>query len=207
MTSSGPRPEVNKAFGAMRLWPVDKGLGGSLADRAAELLRRVQGKRAGAPSLTIRAMALELAAAFAYHGQHMTPEMLKLLALAMDVPSGFLSFPDPTGHDGRGQGADPNLRRSAMLLEACNLHQFRSPMSGRKLARLVGVTEATIRAWRSDPIFGDVAKIYSQNIDPKALLENGFDTNAVDLIEANARKARGFEQMAAEEGDAPSASL
>jgi hypothetical protein len=125
----------------------------------------------------------------------------------MDVPSGFLSFPDPAGHDGRGQAADPDLRRLAMLFDARHLHQLRKPMSGRSLAKLIGVAEATVRAWRSDPIFGDVAKTYSQNIDWKTFPENGIDTNAMDLVEAYARKARGFEQMAAEEGDAPSASL
>lgn len=172
--------EVAPDFGALRYWIVAKNAPvGSLADRARGLWTIVEKRertyqKRSIKEPVIRALALELAAAFARTGQAMTPEMLQLLAWAMRVPQDFLRDQATlySGYDGKGQGVDPELKYQALRLDVDHLRERGGLMSELALSRAIGVSRKTIGTWRKEePIYRDAIRmlVWLNNNHPQYL--------------------------------------
>jgi len=152
------KPTVYESLGRFTYWHlVDPSLRGTIADRSAALLKIVErydplpAEKWPRPitQQKVRAMALELAAASAPRGEPCGPDLLHLLAWAMNVPPSFLYDPSEllAGHDGRGQGADPVKKNEAELLDFLHFRKHGKYMSINALANAVGASPPSVREW------------------------------------------------------------
>jgi hypothetical protein len=160
--------EVDPDFGDLRYWAAAKNAPtGTLADRANKLWSIVQARertyqKRVIPETIIRGMTVELAAAFARNGQAMTPEMLHLLSWVAAAPPYFLCDPLTvySGHDGKGQGVDSELKVKAIRLDIEHIRQHGSTMPEIMLAREVGVSRKSIGNWRKqEPMYRAAIKM------------------------------------------------
>ena len=96
--------------------------------------------------LQIRAMTLELAAASA---QRCDPDLLFLMALAMNVPETFLRDPSEllSGRDGKGKGVGSSVRDGAAFLDWLSVQRTGKAMSVNALAKAVGAARSADRDW------------------------------------------------------------
>jgi hypothetical protein len=176
-----PERDVIRFFGDCRYWHYVDGApsGGTLADNAVALLKIVETYAQRSfqnwpiSQFKIKAMSLELAMAFSKNGEPMTTAMLKLLAWAMGVPSTFLQ--DPTqiysGHDGKGQAANPEWRTMAEFLDARYLASHGGQMPINALAKQIKEafklprppSRSTIREWQKDPDYQRFVEFAAQN--------------------------------------------
>lgn len=152
---------IYPSFGQMAYWHLATDIQGTLDDRAKALLAIVRTGSANVQKwplapIQVRAMALELAAAHALHGRPFGADLLRLLVWSMDLPKEFLSDPSDilSGSDGKGQGADPQLKSAAELADWLYFQSHGQHMSinalSKEAGRLAGCTppsRSTVRAW------------------------------------------------------------
>jgi hypothetical protein len=135
---------------------------------ATELLSIVQAherpfQQWSIPQQIIRGMTVELPAAFAKHGEAMTPDMLHLLAWAAGLPADFIRDPLPvySGEDGKGRGADSKKKIQAIGRDIEHIRAHGAQMSVNALAQAVGVSRKAIENWRKEePLYRDAIRLH-----------------------------------------------
>jgi hypothetical protein len=161
---------VYSSFGWLGSWHlVDGAPDGPLEERASWLEKLYRDNRDRLadewpkPPLLVKALALELAAAFGRTGERLPDSLLWVLSMAMGLPDDFLD--DPTnlfaGKDGSGR---PLARRTsrdiAMHIEADHRRasgdDIRVQTLQKKIAEVSGAkapARSTLRLWREDPAY------------------------------------------------------
>jgi hypothetical protein len=185
---------IHPAFGFANFWFfVENAPRGSVTECAERLWAIVEKcgsrkrQRWPIPQPIIRAMTLELAAAYPMVEQPMTPSMLLLLAWAMDVPSTFLKNPKEfySGRDGRGRRAvNPRCKEMVRLWDGLCLEQYGTKPKLNTLAKRVQehlglkrpLSRANIRTWRKEARYDEKARdFYRGNAD------DASDANLIKL--------------------------
>jgi hypothetical protein len=114
-----------------------------------------------------KAMALELIAHFAR--RNMPSDLLRALAIMLELPDSFLDDPVPVfaGRLAQGKHADPRAREAAMIVDANYLKTHGKMLAVNALSKQLQallrlekpIARATLRKWRQEPHYASYVDV------------------------------------------------